>query len=123
MHYLRSILEIYDDPNEFEKYKMEEDSEGFNQVIIKDDNENVKNDEIEDIIEQAEDSFDYDPTMEDEEENNDFNNISQQYKDIYQIVDTNGVIKNPERNTFALRVYECFFCRMVSTEKTFANLN
>lgn len=95
--------------------------------MIKNENETAKNDEIDDIIEQADDDgFDYDPTMEDDEKNDNFNNTSQEYKDIYQIVDTDGatninsldgVIKNPERNTFALRVYECFFCRMVSVKK------
>lgn len=39
-------------------------------------------------------------------------------KDVYDITDIDAIIKNPERNTFALRVYECFFCRFVSIFKS-----
>lgn len=34
-------------------------------------------------------------------------------KDIYNTTDTDAIITNRDRNTFALRVYECFFCRLV----------
>lgn len=40
-------------------------------------------------------------------------------KDVYNITDTDAIIKNPDRNSFALRVYECFFCRLVRFPKLF----
>lgn len=33
-------------------------------------------------------------------------------KDKYEVVDKDEIIKNPERNSFAYRVYECFFCKL-----------
>lgn len=33
--------------------------------------------------------------------------------DEYQVVTTDDIIKNPERNRFCFRIYECFFCKMV----------
>lgn len=34
--------------------------------------------------------------------------------DEYTIASTDDIIKNPERNRFCFRIYECFFCKMVS---------
>lgn len=34
--------------------------------------------------------------------------------DEYQTASTDDIIKNPERNRFCFRIYECFFCKMVS---------
>lgn len=34
--------------------------------------------------------------------------------DEYQVASTDDIIKNPERNRFCFRIYECFFCKMVS---------
>jgi THAP domain len=34
--------------------------------------------------------------------------------DEYEVVSTDDIIKNPERNRFCFRIYECFFCKMVS---------
>lgn len=34
--------------------------------------------------------------------------------DEYQVVSTDDIIKNPERNRFCFRIYECFFCKLVS---------
>lgn len=36
--------------------------------------------------------------------------------DEYPVVSTDDIIKNPERNRFCFRVYECFFCKLVSVE-------
>jgi hypothetical protein len=33
--------------------------------------------------------------------------------DEYEAVTTDDIIKNPERNRFCFRIYECFFCKMV----------
>jgi THAP domain len=102
------------DEHQFETYKMEMDSKDFQHIIAKDDA--MKEDEAMDIIEQTETDFDpdFDHTIEEDEENDDYNDTTDEFKDVYHIVDPDGVIKNPERNTFALRVYECFFCRLVS---------
>lgn len=35
--------------------------------------------------------------------------------DEYQVASTDDIIKNPERNRFCFRIYECFFCKMVSS--------
>lgn len=103
------------DPHDFDPYKMEiqDDTKDFHHIIIKEDT--LKDEEM-DIIDHTEavfDEADYDHTLDDDEENDEFN-TSADYKDVYQVVDADGVVKNPERNSFALRVYECFFCRMVS---------
>lgn len=34
--------------------------------------------------------------------------------DEYAVESTDDIIKNPERNRFCFRIYECFFCKMVS---------
>lgn len=34
--------------------------------------------------------------------------------DEYEMVTTDDIIKNPERNRFCFKIYECFFCKMVS---------
>lgn len=34
--------------------------------------------------------------------------------DEYIVESTNDIIKNPDRNRFCFRIYECFFCKMVS---------
>lgn len=34
--------------------------------------------------------------------------------DEYEVVSTDDIIKNPERNRFCFKIYECFFCKMVS---------
>lgn len=34
--------------------------------------------------------------------------------DEYEVATTDDIIKNPERNRFCFRIYECFFCKMVS---------
>lgn len=106
------------DSHVFEAYKMEiqDDSKDFQHIIVKEDA--LKEEAMEDIIEQTETDFDpdFDHTIEgEEEENDDFNNT----EDVYQMGDSELVIKNPEHNTFSLRVYECFFCRMVSLSSIF----
>ena len=42
------------------------------------------------------------------------NDISLQGVDEYE-ASTDDIIKNPERNRFCFRIYECFFCKMVKT--------
>lgn len=42
------------------------------------------------------------------------NEISLQGVDEYE-ASTDDIIKNPERNRFCFRIYECFFCKMVKT--------
>lgn len=104
------------DPHEFETYKMEiqDDSKDFQHNFIKEDS--MKDEVMDDIIEQTETDFDpdYDNAIEEDDETDEFNNSSHEFKDVYHIVDSDGIIKNPDRNTFSLRVYECFFCRLVS---------
>lgn len=39
------------------------------------------------------------------------------FKDIYNPSDVSNVIKDHERQIFATRIYECFFCRMVSLQR------
>lgn len=34
--------------------------------------------------------------------------------DEYEQVTTDDIIKNPDRNRFCFKIYECFFCKMVS---------
>lgn len=33
--------------------------------------------------------------------------------DEYEMISTDDIIKNPERNQFCFKIYECFFCKMV----------
>lgn len=37
--------------------------------------------------------------------------------DEYAVDSTDDIIKNPERNRFCFRIYECFFCKMVRTSQ------
>lgn len=37
--------------------------------------------------------------------------------DEYEMVTTDDIIKNPERNRFCFKIYECFFCKMVRIAK------
>jgi len=39
-------------------------------------------------------------------------------KDKYKDIDSSGVIKNPDRNNFCNRIYECFFCCLKFAGKT-----
>lgn len=97
-------------------YKMEIQNEPkeFRQIILKDE-------PMEDIIEQTDPDFepDFENVEEDEDEedeDDDFRSMVEPLdKDVYHVTEIDTIIKNPERNTFALRVYECFFCRLVSS--------
>lgn len=85
-------------------------------IIVKDE------DKLEDamvcIIEQSDGPFEshYEPRdEEDEDDDEDFHGMTEPLdKDVYHITDIDAIIKNPDRNSFALRVYECFFCRLVT---------
>ena len=52
--------------------------------------------------------------MIDGKEETDNKSVVVQGVDEYQMVTTDDIIKNPERNRFCFRIYECFFCKMVS---------
>lgn len=102
------------DTHDFVSYKMEiqNDTKEFHQIIIK---EETKMDD--DMMEQNDQSFEsnYENVDEDDDDDDDeFQGLPEQSdKDVYNITDTETIIKNPDRNSFALRIYECFFCRLV----------
>jgi THAP domain len=55
-----------------------------------------------------------DQVEDDEEDDEEFMDLADPInKDIYNTTDPDAIITNRDRNTFALRVYECFFCRLV----------
>lgn len=97
---------------EYTSYKLSEipiESKDFTQVIVKDEE---KMDTMDDIIEHHEFETHYD--NENDEDDDDFQGMPEPNdKDIYNITDVDTIIKNPDRNSFALRIYECFFCRLV----------
>lgn len=98
---------------EFEDFKVEDSN--IHQKII-----NIKayKDEPMDESEIIEQSYESNYEQEEDEEDDDnFEGIPEPSdKDFYNITDTDTIIKNPDRNSFALRVYECFFCRLVSAK-------
>lgn len=104
-------------------YKYEEpgDDKELQQIVIKDESKEP----IDDIIMHDvtfDSNFEIDDEMSEEDED-ELQGIGTDSidKDVYDITDIDAIIKNPERNTFALRVYECFFCRFVSSLKTRRN--
>lgn len=112
--------------DEDEDFKMEsfdnQDFETYSNHLIVKDEEKVDN-AIVYVIDQSEGNCEtsyenHDEEDEDDEENF-FGMTEQADKDIYHISDIDAIIKNPERNSFALRVYECFFCRLVRFFKVF----
>lgn len=99
------------------KYEIQEVSKELCQLIDK--SHEMKVEPIEDIIMQEAFDSQFDNLEEAEEEEDDEEDEFQGMpepsdKDIYKVTDTEAIIKNPDRNSFALRVYECFFCRLVS---------
>lgn len=102
----------YETYEELELVTYQLDSDGS---IIK---EESKIHDMEDLIEadpEYEMDFENEEQEEEEEDDDDefFELAEPSEKDIYNITDTNAIIQNPDRNTFALRIYECFFCRLV----------
>lgn len=110
------------DSRGFVTYKIEvpEESREFRQIMVKDELE--RDEPMDDIIEEADHDFDqeYEDAEEEEEEEEYFSNLPEPDKDVYHVTDSDAIIKNPERNTFALRIYQCFFCRLkFAGKKTF----
>lgn len=61
-----------------------------------------------------------DAVVVDDDANKNGNDVMFNDKDKYQVVDKEAIIKNPNRNTYAYRIYECFFCRLkFAGRKTF----
>lgn len=106
--------ESFDVTNDFNSYKMEiqNDPKEFQQIIIK---EECKIESVDDIMEQNNHSFEaHYENDEDDDDDDEFQGMPEPSdKDVYNITDTEAIIRNPDRNSFALRIYECFFCRLV----------
>lgn len=109
------------DTHGFVTYKMEvpDETKEFRQIIVKEEIE--KYEPMDDIIEQTDPDFDEEFEEADEDDDDDFSLLPEQSeKDVYTVTDNDAIIKNPERNTFALRIYQCFFCRLkFAGKKTF----
>lgn len=101
-------------------YKYEEASEvkELQQIVIKDSKEPIDDIIMHDVSFDSNFEIDDEISEDDEEELQGIGTDSID-KDVYDITDVDTIIKNPERNTFALRVYECFFCRYVSSNIKF----
>lgn len=100
---------------DFASYKISDaqnDSKDFCDII----KDETKMETMDDIIE-THHTFEThyeNPDENDDEEEDEFQGIPEPpEKDIYNITDVDAIIKNPDRNSFALRIYECFFCRLV----------
>lgn len=77
--------------------------------------EDITEDFIENI--EASENDEFSRVEEEEEEEEIFESYIDgpaQGVDEYEMVSTDDIIKNPERNRFCFRIYECFFCKMVS---------
>ena len=99
---------------DFEFDEVHDDQKDIRRMIVID--ETTKEEHMDDILIQSFDSNYEEMEAENEEEDSkDFHGYPEPVdKDIYYITEGDAIIKNPERNSFALRVYECFFCRLVS---------
>lgn len=105
------------DTMDFDSFKVSDpqsESKDYSHIIIKDEMKMETMDD--DIIEQTHHTFEthYENPDENDEDEEEFQGIPEpNEKDIYNITDVDTIIKNPDRNSFALRIYECFFCRLV----------
>ena len=96
------------DTVEYTSYKLSEIP--IDHIIVKDED---KMDTMDDIMEHHDFEAHYD-NNENDEDDDEFQGMPEPNdKDIYNITDVDTIIKNPDRNSFALRIYECFFCRLV----------
>lgn len=125
LHTHIEIIEEHLDDNisyvgdEEDDFKLEafdnQDFDNYSGTIIKE--EEKLDNSMDGIIEQSDGNFEthYEPhEEEDEDDDEDFHGMTEPSdKDVYNITDIDTIIKNPDRNSFALRVYECFFCRLV----------
>ncbi|KAG5680452.1 hypothetical protein PVAND_009960 [Polypedilum vanderplanki] len=100
---------VYDYPTEtsyvhdYSKFQNEES------LMIEDEDDDEEEDE-ENIIEIDEEGVEVTPVEYVRRHVND--DVLFNEKDKYNIVDKDAVIKNPDRNSYAYRIYECFFCRL-----------
>lgn len=102
--------EFHKEEYEFEDFKVEDQSDiKLNYIKA------YKEEPIDESMSYVEQSYESNYEQEeDEEDDENYEGIPEpSNKDIYNITDTDAIIKNPDRNSFALRVYECFFCRLV----------
>lgn len=83
----------------------------FLEEHLLDDDEFMDNEEIEYIEEIAEDISD---VADESVKHKELIEQSAQGVDEYDQVTTDDIIKNPDRNRFCFKIYECFFCKMVS---------
>lgn len=96
----------------FEDFKVEEDQNTPKSICFKE----YKAEPMDEsnIIDQSNYDSNFDNEDQDENDENYLRVPESSDKDIYNTTDTDAIIKNPDRNSFALRIYECFFCRLVS---------
>jgi hypothetical protein len=95
----------------------------FHQVIIKDETKPDSMEIYEELQLDNSNDQDFEPMEDDNDDSHDgvenFFSTSEKEvsnpKDVYDITDKKAIITNYERNKFVLRVYECFFCQMVSS--------
>lgn len=80
-----------------------------NDVDLKDDHEIVYETEFEIIDEKNSTEIERSNV----EKSRDENKSVEQGVDEYEMFSTDDIIKNPERNQFCFKIYECFFCKMV----------
>lgn len=83
----------YDDDDEQDEEEEADEEEEENMIEIDDGTENVEGTKLKFVGRNVGDVL--------------FNE-----KDKYTIVDKDAIIKNPDRNSYAYRIYECFFCRL-----------
>lgn len=97
-------------------YKYEEPGDVKDSILKEESKESVDDIIMHDVAFDSNFEIDDELSEEDEDELHGIGSGSLD-KDVYDITDIDAIIKNPERNAFALRVYECFFCRFVSSDK------
>lgn len=103
---------VYEEDDEYqEAYVHEYHNDNLNEEEEEEEeeeDENIENDELEE--ENPENNLEessFEVLRRGKAERNLFNE-----KDKYNIIDKDVVIKNPDRNCYAYRIYECFFCRL-----------
>lgn len=96
-------------PEQYDFDMDQSESKNITEICLKNE---YKDEPMDDLIET---DHNYEYAEEEEDDDDDFQGIPEPSdKDVYTITDIEAIIKNPDRNSFALRVYECFFCRLVS---------
>lgn len=111
------VYQVKEQVPEFATYSLPDK----NDIIVK---EEDKMDTMDDIIEHTPFETHYEDEEDNGEEEEEYQEISEQTdKDIYSVTDADAIIKNPDRNSFALRIYECFFCRLVRSFRAYSSLS